>query len=464
MPVKQLVYYLALGAFFLVIAVSLTIHFNVQSGYYLEFLGLQVITQYMLAAVLMLLVWWSAPDQPQLRAYWLLIVIAVIVRLLLLFVEPYTSNDVDRYLFDGRIALEGLDPYRISHDVPELQLLREQWAPPPEHAKYTTLYPPLALGLFSLSASFEPEGALWVWKLLTTAAGLCILLLGCLVLRQAKMLRHLPLLALSPLLILETGEGLHLDVFSGLAVIAAIYYWQSRRMIKVGICLALGGLLKMLPVLLVLPLLMVAKNWRQRIELIVSTLFVWLGGYGFAWLLGFQPLGSLTLFFEKWRSGSPFFLWLEPYISGLPMLFLVLTLLVLGLFAVAGFLWRSTRRKSHTSTVDDATLYSCMQIVMVLPLLFSPVIFPWYLLPLIPLLSLKPNMFLLFWIICLPFLYEVLGQFTCCQYWAPANWPVHLIGVGLILGLLIDVARSMIKNTQPFVSHHRFEATGSLKA
>ncbi|GAA59131.1 hypothetical protein P20652_0990 [Pseudoalteromonas sp. BSi20652] len=75
-----------------------------------------------------------------------------------------------------------------------------------------------------------------------------------LVLKKANKLNNLALVALSPLLILETGVGLHIDAFSALAVIVAIYFWQRQSLLYCGIAIGIGMSLKILPVMLLLPL------------------------------------------------------------------------------------------------------------------------------------------------------------------------------------------------------------------
>ena len=441
---RRPVYYSALMAFMLCISASIWISASVKAQEYLNILGMNVMLQYSLASLLMLLIWWSAPHQATLQSYKALLIVAVIVRVLLLLTEPYTSNDVTRYLFDGRIALAGLDPYQISHDAPVLASLREQWNPPAEHAKYTTLYPPLAMALFTLASTAGPVGALWVWKLMTLLASLAVLWLGCLVLKRANALQHLPLLALSPLLIFEAGEGLHLDIFPALAVLAAIYYWQRQFLWGVGICLAIGALLKMLPMVLLLPMVIVLKTWSQRFILVLSAILTWGVGYLLFFSMGFRPVGSLSVFFEKWRSGSPLFLWLEPYFSGHTMLLLVVALWLVSMLILTIIVFcqqRKLPRADNSSTNNQSPqVYLAMQCMLIAPLMLTPVIFPWYLLPLIVLIALKPNAFLLVWTLTIPLLYEVLSQFACCQHWAPADWPIHVIGVGWLLALLFDIA------------------------
>ncbi len=435
--------FLMKGAFLLCICYSFVLSNDVQQSHQLHSLGARIIVQYSFASLLMLLLWRvsivrHAQDSASANAQvvWLL-VLGASTRLVLLLVDSYTSNDVSRYLFDGRIALEGFDPYRVAHDSSELVELKAQWAPPEEHAKYVTLYPPLALVLFSFAASFGLSGAALVWKLMTTAASIATLILGTKVLKRADKLQHLPLLALSPLLILEAGEGLHLDIFTAFAILAAVYFWQSKKLFLLGVSIAIGGLIKILPMAMLLPLFIVIKTWRQRFIMAFSAVSVWLGVYIASILLGFRPVGSLAIFFEKWRSGSPVFLWLEPHFGVFKLVVLLAILALVAYLTIAFLLWQSLKTKG---TDSQKLLIVSLQAVMAIPLIVSPVIFPWYLLPLLAILALRPNLPLIVWSLAIPTLYEVLSQFVCCQNWAPANWPIHLIGISLVIALSISLA------------------------
>jgi hypothetical protein len=47
------------------------------------------------------------------------------MRLALLFVEPYLSSDIYRYIWDGRVQAAGINPYRYVPNAPELAQLRD---------------------------------------------------------------------------------------------------------------------------------------------------------------------------------------------------------------------------------------------------------------------------------------------------------------------------------------------------
>ena len=403
-------------------------------------LGTLTILQFSLLACCMLGCWWFGPINPSSNDYRYLIIIAVMARLVLIPVEPFTSNDMARYLFDGRLAVEGYDPWRISHDTPGLETLRALWQPPPEHAAYVTVYPPIALLLFSVAAVSGPELAPLVWKCLVTGASIATLWICFSVLTQAKRLHHFPLVALSPLLILEAGVGAHLDSFSTLAVSTAVLAWQKQRWVFCGIFIGLGALTKLLPVLLVVPLFFFLRNARQGFTLAASTLATLASGYGITLWLGFVPFGSLAVFLQKWRFGSPVFALLEPQLPAAVLAIVIATCSILGLLIIAYWAWRlgEHKRKNHQHTTDTPT--HAMQWALALPLIFGPVVFPWYLMPLVPLLALRPSAFLLAWTCLLPLTYEVLGLFACCQQWQPEVWPLVVIGAGFGVSVLVEAS------------------------
>ena len=56
-----------------------------------------------------------------------------------------------------------------------------------------------------------------------------------------------------------------------------------------------------------------------------------------------------------------------------------------------------------------------MALALAIPLLISPVVFPWYLSALVPLLALRPNIYgIAACLIIMPLTYEVLNDFSCC--------------------------------------------------
>lgn len=115
--------------------------------------------------------------------------IAIALRALLLFPTPALSNDVFRYLWDGRVSSHGINPYAHAPNDPELATLREPWHERINHPEIATIYPPHAQLLFlatgipnSIDVLRSPfsgvlprtenartENAITVWRLLIIA-------------------------------------------------------------------------------------------------------------------------------------------------------------------------------------------------------------------------------------------------------------------------------------------------------
>lgn len=427
---------LFLAIIFVLLAYPLSSIYTHSSNYQ-RYLGLFTVLQFSGLALCMLIVWWSTMiDTGKIK---LVFIVGVLLRILLIPVDHYTSNDVDRYLFDGFIAFSGFDPYTVSHDASQFANVINDWAPPKEHLKYATLYPPLALTLFTLAASFGAELAPLIWKSMTTLASLLILFIGHRVLKETNQLRHFPLLALSPILILETGVGAHLDIFAALCVVLCLYFFIHKRCGFVGVVIGLGTLIKLFPLVLAGPLLLFLPQLLQKIKLFTGLLATLAMGYGSAFLVGWTPVGSLGVFIEKFRFGSPVFTALEYALNPTFLLLTVASLLIIGYGILAIYAFAAGKQQ------NEKKLYLALQCALSLPLLLGPVVYPWYLMALIPLLALSPNRWLLGWTLLLPLTYEVLSQWVCCQNWQPKLWPLAILTISALICAIGTILHNKIR-------------------
>ena len=341
-----------------------------------------------------------------------------------------TSNDAERYLWDGALFLSGFDPYVTAPNAVEVTDLRSHWPTPEEHAAYPTLYPPGALVLFGLSALAGPTYGVWLWKAIATLAAMLSLYLIYDLLRRRDALRALPLAALSPLLLFETGAGYHLDVFCVLGVSAALYFIDRERIIWAGIIIGLAATVKFLPAVIAGPLLFYLKP-AKALKLFLAASLTWGAVYLLMFGLGYKPLGLLPTFFEKWRGGAPLYPVLESLQTAAGLShkgFLTL----LALLALSGFgLSAILARRGH--------IMAAIMLSLAVPLLLSPVLFPWYLMVFVPLLALRPNLTLIIAFTLAPLSYVVLNKWLSQGVWEPAAWPAALLLIGLMTGLIYDI-------------------------
>ena len=158
------------------------------------------------------------------------LVFALIFRATVLPAAPDQSEDVYRYLWDGRLAAQGIDPYRYPPDAPELEYLRDGRIYPMLNSKpYVTAYPPLAQALFRCStALFGPEVIPMkaVFSLLEFAS---LVLSWRLLILFGMSLQPLILVAWNPLFIFEFSHSGHSDSASMFLILLAIYLLRRSR-------------------------------------------------------------------------------------------------------------------------------------------------------------------------------------------------------------------------------------------
>jgi hypothetical protein len=292
---------------------------------------------------------------------------------------PNSSDDMYRYLWDGRVQTAGIDPYRYPPSAPELRRLRDGflW---PEHATWcgpsgctrinrpdvNTIYPPVAEGVFAGAAVLWPHPTTerpWQWFASAVAlAGAWFLWYA--LSRLNRDPRRAVLWAWCPLVALEAGNNGHVDVVAAVLSAVALWLFVRRRTVWAGVLLGLAVATKLTPALLGPALLR-----RRPVTLlaaaagaVVTVYLPHLIAVG-AGVIGFLP-GYLHE--EGYDDGSRFALlqWVLPGVVVKPAAVLILA-------AVALWVWRTSdpdRPWAGAATMVGAAL------------LVSTPDYPWYVL------------------------------------------------------------------------------------
>ena len=156
------------------------------------------------------------------------LLVALLMRLPLLVLPPSLSDDALRYLWDGRVIAAGANPYRLAPESEALAPLRDElWQRLP-HRRVPTVYPPLALGAFSIAAA-SPLPML-TWKAFAGAGDLavCALLLALLRRRGRGGTARAAWYAWCPLAALESAGMGHVDAVAVAAAVAAVVLLLAR--------------------------------------------------------------------------------------------------------------------------------------------------------------------------------------------------------------------------------------------
>ncbi|KKK62877.1 hypothetical protein LCGC14_2999930, partial [marine sediment metagenome] len=201
------------------------------------------------------------------RGVWVaMILVAVLMRMPWFFVPASSGEDYFRYLWDGAVTANGVNPYAHAPrnvadgqvDNPTLKRLAQSGRGTLEgvnHPELRTIYPPAAQSAFALAywiAPFDLTG--WQIVLLGFDVLAALAVLG--LLRAAGLPLSLAFLYLwNPLLVTETYGGCHLDILTAAMVVMFAWALARKRSIVATIALALGIGVKLWPVLL-LPFLL----------------------------------------------------------------------------------------------------------------------------------------------------------------------------------------------------------------
>lgn len=307
---------------------------------------------------------------------------AIFFRLLLLFALPQLSDDVYRFVWDGRLLAHGYNPYlylpgQVLHTPVaatcglDESLFRQLNSP-----DYFTVYPPVNQALFGLAAWLSPDSLFWnvVWlRVPIMLSEIGSLWLMAKLLRGRGMAPNLALLyGLNPLVILELTGNLHFEAVMIFFALLAAWLFTQKRLVPSAGALALAIGTKLLP-LLVLPLLVRRLGWRTGIwyALLTGVLTAVLFTPFASLALARNVFSSLSLYFQKFEfNASVYYIlrtigyWIKGYnaIERIGFWLSVTTALSVGWIA---FRWRSP---ASVQLVATLTLYFA----------FATTVHPWY--------------------------------------------------------------------------------------
>src|SRR5438132_5642023 len=221
----------------------------------------------------------------------IVLALAGIFRLSIVFAPPYLSDDIYRYVWDGRVQAAGINPYRYIPADEHLQSLRdEEIYPKINRRDYAhTMYPPAAEVTYFLTTRIS-ESVTWM-KLTIVGFELITVWLLIELLSSFGMPRQRILIyAWHPLAVWEFAGSSHIEplafAFIALALLARRRNWETAT----GISLGLATLAKLFPIVL-FPALYKRWGWKMPVSLVATIIVGYLPylGVGLRGVLGFIP-------------------------------------------------------------------------------------------------------------------------------------------------------------------------------
>jgi alpha-1,6-mannosyltransferase len=310
------------------------------------------------------------------------LVLAAVWHVAFLRMPAGADDDIHRYVWDGRLQRLGYNPYLVVPSDRAAQWLHTAETRHLNNPDLPSPYPAGAQLFFrAVTAIHESTFAL------KAAFVVCELLIAFLlldVLRRNRQGAHLVLAyAWNPLLAIEVGGSGHIDIVGALLLVVSAAALGRRWRTIAAVTFGLAVAVKLLPIVL-LPL-----YWK-RIRVRDAALAAAVVGLLYVPFLnhGRIPMGSLGTYVQGFRFNGPIFAALNRMAP---------TQFVAGLAVLVGLATASWLRSKARESSADASAWDVFAWPMAASLLCAPVVFPWYLLWLLPFLRSASTWLIILW-------------------------------------------------------------------
>ena len=380
--------------------------------------------------------------------------VGVLVRILLAFSSPIMEDDFYRYLWDGAVTANFINPYEYSPesartgesmDSSDAELLRNLSSEAGtvyeriNHPQIRTIYPAVAQTVFAFSYVIKPW-SVTVFKLIALFIDLITGYLLILLLRRLNLRVELSLIYwLNPLVIQEFFNGAHMDFIIFPFLLFSVLLLLKGKNSAAVIFLALAVGVKIWPVVF-LPFYLQKKfkDWKTTVLLslqFAGTVFILylpvlvtkldssLGFIRYAgnWYNNDALFRLMTVAF-RWFADT---LGIANHCSHCNARFIIAAIYLLILMYL--FIKFKPDVRSFIKTISLA---------VILIFLITPTQFPWYYTWLLPLIVVSPRISILLYVVFLPL-------YHWAQYWEGIVYIEHL---PILILFILEVKGKIFKN------------------
>jgi len=339
---------------------------------------------------------------------------------------PGLDDDIHRYVWDGRVQRLGYNPYIVVPSDAVLASLHTSETRTLNNPEVPSPYPAGAQ-LFFRAVTWIHE-SIFALKVAFVLCDLAIVFVLLDVLRCIRQGEHWVLAyAWHPLLAIEVAGSGHVDIVGVLlllvSVAALVHRWRAVAALAFGLAVSV----KFLPIVL-LPL-----YWK-RVRIRDAALAAIVVGLIYVPFLnnGRIPIGSLGTYVQRFRFNDPVFATLERVAA--PQL-------VAGLAVLVGFLTAVWMRTKSAEGSSDAFAWP-----MTASLLCAPVVYPWYMLWMLPFIRSSSTVPILIWTLSIIPTYYVWHLRTLGRPWVVPGWIMLLEYGSVAVAAAIIVFRRITRS------------------
>jgi len=340
------------------------------------------------------------------------LVLAAAWHIAFLRLPPGADDDIHRYVWDGRLQRLGYNPYLVVPSDPAVKGLHTPETRNLNNPDLTSPYPAGAQLFFLAVAAIHKSVFAFKVAFMVCDLGIVLVLLD--LLRSSGRGAHLVLAyAWNPLLAIEVAGSGHIDIVGALLLVISVAALTRRWRMIAALTFGLAVAVKFLPIVL-LPL-----YWKRvRIRdaalagIVVALLYVPFLNHGRI------PIGSLGTYVQSFRFNGPVFAILHQVAP--PQL-------LVGLAVLVGLLTAAWLRRAASEWSPDLFAWP-----MAASLLCAPVVFPWYLLWLLPFLTSASTLLIIVWTVSIIPTYVMWHWRTLGRPWGALPGWVMLLEYGCV--------------------------------
>jgi len=302
--------------------------------------------------------------------------IGLLLRIAFINLTPIGSDDVYRYMWDGKVQDAGINPYQYIPIDPALNFLHSDILPKKlNYADMKTIYFPLSQWLFYVGYKISGE-AVWGYKLLLFIFELFTFYSIALLLKKLKLpSKYILFYALCPLPVIHFAIDAHLDGFGLPLLLFAIYFYLCDSKIISYIFLGLSLTIKPIGLLFIPIFFLDGKGWGNKIKSVIIP-FLAFSVQFIPYIITTNPFEAFFIYARNWTFNGVVFDTIDLFMN-----FNEKTRTICAIFLGMSLLPLYLSKRD----ILEKIFYSVM-----LLMIFSPVVHPWYiawlaiLLPIIP--------------------------------------------------------------------------------
>ena len=313
---------------------------------------------------------------------WAGLMLALGARLLTFFFDPQLSDDFYRFIWDGMVMHDGMNP--VAFTPAELMRVATERYSAGLYAllnsqQYYSVYPPVSQMIFFMSFGISvldiESNIMFFRSILLLADFIVIFLLGKLLLQNRRPLSGILIYALNPLIIIEYTGNLHMEALMISSLFAALFFAEKKNWIISSFMMTISVSAKLLSLIL-MPFMPRHLLWKRFIAWSVLTLLQ----ITFIFWLFFRShagwLESVRLWFQSFEFNAGIYYFVQALYSswkGYEEIKIIGPVMGICTILLIGLVWLFYLRKKemHWSVA--------MTLVLTFYFLLTTTLHPWYL-------------------------------------------------------------------------------------